>query len=161
VDVEEGEQPVSDPRFERLITEGFQFTSRSIRGATLRASYGSGYAEGAVIGKSLMGWRVKIAALPDVEGEYLVNAGEFGLQTRAAYLWDFFVRHNVDNARKPFWLRDPVSKRDYLAELDLDEIEFEMFCLTVFSTGLPLRQRRVAGVESPSDPVEMENNQEI
>jgi hypothetical protein len=152
---------VSDPQFERLITEGFQFASRSIRGATLRAPYGDGYGEGAVIGLSLLSWKVRIGALPGVEGEYLVNAGEFGLQTRATYLWEFFIRHNVDNARKPFWLRDPVSKRDYLAEIDSDEIDFEMFCLTVFSTGLALKQRRVPGVEAPSDPVTMENNQEI
>lgn len=152
---------MSDPRFERLITEGFLFKSRKIRGATLRANYGSGYGEGAVIGKSLLAWSVKIDALPDVEGEYMVDAGEFGLRTRAAYLWDFFERHNVENARKPFWLRDPFTKRDYLAEIDLDELEFEAFCLTVFSAGLPLKQRRVAGVESPSDPVTMENNQEI
>lgn len=152
---------MSDPHFEELITEGFSFTSRSVRGATLRATYGSGYAEGAVIGLGLLGWKVKIGALPDVEGEYLVNAGEFGLQTRAAYLWDFFVRHNVENARKPFWLRCPFTRRDYLAEIDADELEFEAFCLTVFSAGLPLRQRRVAGVESPSDPVTAENNQEI
>lgn len=152
---------MSDPQFERLLTDGFQFASRGVRGATLRARYGDGYGEGAVIGRGLMGWKVKIGALPDVEGEYTVNAGEFGLQTRAAYLWDFFVRHNVENARKPFWLRDPFTKRDYLAEIDADELEFEAFCLTVFSVGLALRQRRVAGVESPSDPVTAENNQEI
>jgi hypothetical protein len=152
---------MSDPQFETLLTAGFLFVSHSVRGATLRATYGDGYAEGAVIGLSLLTWKVKIAALPDAEGEYLVDAGEFGLQTRARYLWDFFVRHNVDNARKPFWVRDPVSKRDYLAEISEDSLDFEVLCLTAFSTGLTVTQRRVPGVESPSDPVTMGNNQEI
>lgn len=152
---------MTDPRFERLFTEGFLFVGHSVRGETLRVSYGSGYAEGAVIGLSVQTWKIKIDALPDAEGEYLVDAGEFGLQTRARYLWDFFVRHNVDNARKPFWVRDPVSKRDYLAEISEDGLDFEMLCRVVFRTGLTVTQRRVPGVESPSDPVEMENNQEI
>lgn len=152
---------MNDPQIERLITEGFLFVGHSIRGETLRTGYGSGYGEGAVIGLSLQTWKIKIAVLPDSEGEDLILAGEFGYQTRARYLWDFFVRHNVDNARKPFWLRDPVSGRDYLAEISEDALDFEMLCRVAFSTGLTLTQRRVPGVESPSDPVTMENNQEF
>lgn len=149
--------------FEELITEGFLFTSHSVRGSSLRASYGDGYGEGVRIGHAagLLAWRVKIGALTDSEEEPMIDAGEFGLQTRARYLWDFFVRHNVANVRKVFWLRDPISKRDYLAEIDMDELDYEMFCLTVFGVGLQLRQRRVFGVESPSDPAVVENNAEI
>lgn len=135
--------------FERLNTEGFQLTGRSIRGFTLRASYGDGYAEGAVIGspEGLRSWRVKIAALPDIEGMFLIEAGEHGLQTRARYLWEFFIRHNVAAAHKPFWLRDEVEKKDFLAEIVEEELDFDVFCTTVFGAGLTLRQRRVSGVE--------------
>lgn len=149
--------------FERLNTEGFQFTGRSVRGFTLRAHYGDGYAEGAVIGspEGLRTWRVKIAALPGLDGTYLVDSGEHGYQTRARYLWEFFIRHNVAAAHKPFWLRDPVEKRDYLAEIVEEELDFEVFCLTVFGAGLTLRQRRVGGVEGVGAVTEEVNPDEI
>ncbi|HEY0169893.1 MAG TPA: hypothetical protein VGB98_02485 [Pyrinomonadaceae bacterium] len=154
---------MSENGFERLITEGFLFEGIAIRGETLRASYGSGYGEGAVVGnpEGLRSWKVKIGALPNVEGENLINAGEHGLQTRFAYLYQFFVRHNVRNARKPFWVRDPVDGRDYLAEIAEDEMDFPMLSRVVMKAGLTIRQRRVYGQTSPGDAVEFENNQEI
>ncbi|MCA1615053.1 MAG: hypothetical protein LC795_15655 [Acidobacteria bacterium] len=153
---------MSENGFERLLTEGFLFEGTTIRGETLRASYGSGYGEGAVIGnpEGLRSWKVRVGALPNVEGENTVNAGEHGLQTRFKYLFDFFVRHNVQNARKPFWVRDPVDGRDYLAEIDADEMDFRMLSRVVMSTGLTLKQRRVFGQTSPGDAAS-ENNQEI
>lgn len=144
--------------FERLNTEGFLFESVSIRGAGLFASYGDGYGEGVVIGHpdGLMTWKARCGALPDYD-EFLVDAGEYGLQTRERYLWDFYVRHNVNNCRKPFRLRDPKSGRDYLAEITDEQLDYQMFCLKVSSTGLTLRQRRVAGVGSPSSPTDIVN----
>lgn len=148
--------------WERLLTDGFLFEEVSIRGFALRADYGFGYAEGAVIGPpdGLLTWKVKIEVLPDVD-EYLVDAGAYGLQTRERYLWDFYVRHNVASAWRPFWLRDPKSKRDYLAEIVEEQLDYRLLCLTASSTGLTLRQRRVFGVTSPGDAVTMENDQEI
>jgi hypothetical protein len=148
--------------FERLQTEGFALEGYSVRGPTLRASYGDGYAEGAVIGHpdGLITLKIKISALPDFD-EYQVNAGEFGMQTRWQYLFDFYVRHNVNQAWKPFWMRDPKSRRDYLFEIAEEQLDMQMFSLKVSTVGLTLRQRRVHGQESPSDPVEVENNAEI
>lgn len=148
--------------FEELITEGFLFESVTIRGAGLFASYGDGYGEGAVIGhpEGLITWKVRIAVLPDTE-EFLVNAGAHGLQTRERYLWEFYVRHNVQNCRKPFWLRDPKSKRDYLAEIVEEQLDYQLLCLTASAAGLTLRQRRVFGQSSPGDPMTAENNQEV
>lgn len=148
--------------FERLNVEGFAVESISIRGAGLFASYGDGYGEGAIIGHpdGVRGWKMKIAALPDTEA-YLLPPSEFGLQTRWAYLWDFYCRHNVANWHKVFWIRDPKSQRDYLADIGEEQLDFQMFCLTVGTVGLTIRQRRVHGVESPSDPVTAENNAEI
>lgn len=150
--------------FEELNTEGFFFAAHSIRGSVMHAYYGDGYGEGAVVGSpaGLKTWKVKIAALPDYEGEDLLDAGDSGLQTRFRYLYDFFVRHNVANAFRPFWVLDPVSpRRYYLAEIAEAEMDFEMLCATVFGAGLTIRQRRVQGVESPSDVIAAENNSEI
>ncbi len=155
---------MSENGFERLITEGFLFEGVAIRGENLRASYGSGYGEGAVVGnpEGLRTWKMKIGALPNVEGENLLNAGAQGLQTRAEYLWKFYVRHNVNNAHKPFWVRlsAPDGERDYLAEIAEEELDLRMLSRLVYSTGLTIKQRRVFGQTSPGDEVS-ENNQEI
>lgn len=153
---------MSDEQTERLNTEGFLFQSTSIRGFNLTASYGDGYREGAVIGApaGLRKWKLKINVLPHTD-DYMINAGAHGLQTRAQYLWEFFIRHNVANAFKPFWMRDPFQQQDFLAEIVEEELDYEMLCRLAYSTGLTLRQRRVHGVESQSDPNLIENNDSI
>ncbi|MCA1567237.1 MAG: hypothetical protein LC803_16615 [Acidobacteria bacterium] len=153
---------MSDEQIESLNTEGFLFEGTSIRGSNLRAYYGDGYGEGAVIGSpaGLRKWKVKIAVLPHTD-DYNINAGEHGLQTRALYLWRFYERHNVANAFKPFWVRDPLFNQDFLAEIVEEELDYAMLCRLAYATGLTLRQRRVHGVESQSDPNLMENNDSI
>lgn len=153
---------MSDMQTETLITEGFLFEAVSIRGSKLRANYGDGYVEGAVIGspQCLRTWKVKINVLPHTE-DYSINAGEHGLQTRALYLWRFYERHNVANAFKPFWLRDPFLQQNYLVEIVEEELDYAMLCRLAYSTGLTFRQRRVHGVESQTDPITMENNDSI
>lgn len=150
---------MSDEQMERLNTEGFLFEGTSVRGSNLRANYGDGYGEGAVTGSpdGLRKWKVKIGVLPHTE-DYSINAGEYGLQTRALYLWRFYERHNVANAFKPFWVRDPFLQQDYLVEIMEEELDYAMFCSLAYSTGLTLRQRRVHGVESPSAPITPGNN---
>jgi hypothetical protein len=147
-------------RHERLLTEGFLFEGVSIRGSNLRASYGDGYGEGVRVGHAagLRTWKIKIGALPNVPGENLVDAGGRGEQTRFMYLFGFYLRHNVENAHKPFWVRDPVSGDDYLAEIVEEELDFKMLSRVVMSTGLTVRQRRVFGVRSPGDEAEDEGN---
>lgn len=148
--------------FERLITEGFLFESKSVRGAGLFANYGDGYGEGARIGhpEGLLTWKVKVEVLPDTE-EFLINAGEFGLQTRERYLWDLYCRHMVANWHKPFWLRDPKTTRDYLVDFVEEQLDYQLLCLTASSTGLTLRQRRVFGLSAPGEPVAVENPDSI
>jgi hypothetical protein len=158
--VDEPEGGVSD--FETLNTEGFTFEALSIKGAGLGANYGDGYGEGVVTGNpaGLLTWKVKISALPDVD-EYTVAGPGDVPQTRWEYLWEFYVRHNVANWHKVFWLRDPKSGRHYLADIAEEELSFQLFCLTVASAGLTLRQRRVAGQDSPGDPTDVENPDSI
>lgn len=156
---------MSENGFERLLTVGFLFEALAVRGENLRASYGSGYGEGAVVGHpdGIRTWKMKIGALPNIPDENLVDAGAHGYQTRAEYLWKLYVRHNVNNAHKPLWARLPApdGERDYLVEIVEEELDFRMLSRLVYSTGLTLRQRRVFGQSSPGDEVEMENNQEI
>ncbi len=139
------------PDIETLICDGFAFESLAIRGETLSANYGSGYGEGVVIGNpaGLQTWRLRAGVLPNSEGDDLLDAGDFGWQTRFAYLFDFYVRHNVAAARKVFWVGPHGSALVYLAEIVEEELDFQQFCATVFSTGLTLRQRRIFGIASP------------
>lgn len=148
--------------FERLDTTGFLFEGTSVRGFNLMGNYGDGYREGVVTGhpEGLRKWKVKINALPDSD-DYMVNAGVYGMQTRAEYLWQFYVRHNVRAAFKPFWVRDPKTRQDFLAEIVDEELDYGMLCAIAYSTGLTLRQRRVRGVASVGDPITAENNAEI
>lgn len=153
--------------FERLITDGFLFESQGVRGFALRATYGDGYAEGAVIGhpEGLQTWKVKIAVLPDTD-DYLVDAtsvvaGGYGLLTRESYLRAFHLRHNVENAFLPFWFRDLKSGRDYLAEIVEEQLDYELLCLSASATAFTIRQRRVSGQSSPGDAAAVLNPQEI
>jgi hypothetical protein len=141
---------MSESSFERLVTDGFRFESVAVRGFTLRANFGAGYAEGARVGPAagLLTWKVKIAALPDTD-DYLVDGGRYGRLTRDRYLWAFYLHHNVANAYLPFWLRDPKTGLDYLAEIAEEQLDYELLCLTASATGLTLRQRRVFGVTTP------------
>ena len=74
---------------------------------------------------------------------------------------DFFERHNVANWHKVFRLRDPKTGRDYFADIAEEQLDYQLFCLTVAAVGLTLRQRRVYGAESPGDPAAVENPAEI
>jgi hypothetical protein len=74
-----------------------------------------------------------------------------GQQTRANYLWDFFLRSKAKGNR-PFWLEDPKSPHQlYFAEFVDNALTYPVLCSLVYSTGASLRQRRVAGIESPID----------
>jgi hypothetical protein len=153
---------MSDEQIERINPEGFLFEETGIRGFNLRANYGDGYVEGVVSGSpdGLRDWKVKIAVLPHTE-DYSVNTEGHGLQTLALYLWQFYVRHNVANAFKPFWMRDPLLEQDFLVEIVEEKLTYGVLSRLAYSTGLTFRQRRVHGVESPSDPVLVENNDSI
>lgn len=147
---------------ETLNTEGFLFEEMSVRGAGFFANYGDGYGEGVITGNpaGLLKWKVKMPALVD-DDQYTVE-GPGGIpQTRWVYLWEFFIRHNVASWHKVFWLRDPRTGRAYLADIAEEELTFQLFCLTVSTTGLTLRQRRVAGQDSPGDPTDIENPDSI
>lgn len=146
--------------FERLDLSGLNLTETSIdfAGTILSADYGSGYEDTAVVGLAAREWVLEAAVLPDTD-EYLIQGGH-GIETRAAYLWNFYVRH-MEAGRRPFWVRDQKDGRDYLVKFLDERLTYEVFTAVLYSAGLQLRQRRVRGVESPSDPNVPENNAEI
>lgn len=69
-------------------------------------------------------------------------------ETRAEYLWQFFLRSKVAGD-KPFWIWDVKTNKSYLASFVEHRLSYQIFCAQVYGAGLQLKQRRVMGVGSP------------
>ena len=147
--------------FEQIITTGFRIESASIRFSLLRASFGGGYDMTAGVGHpdGLRAWAIRVDVLPHTS-DYLINAGEFGLQTRAQYLWDFYCRHK-QAGDKSFRIVDPVDERTYLARFVDNDLTFHLLTRKLYSTGLSIEQRREVGVDDSGDAVLFDNTQAI
>lgn len=143
--------------YEILQADGFLFTRVSARVDLLHADFGDGYRSAARIGskEGLHSWSVKIDVLPDDE-DYSINGEETGIETRANYLFNFFLRSKAAS-NKPFWIQCPRDFKFYLAEFVDDEIDYDILCSRLFSAGLNLRQRRVSDQESPTSAEEILN----
>ena len=153
---------------ETLDTNGFLFTETSGEWSVLTAEFGDGYEAGALVGspEGTRTWAIRIDVLPgsDDSGSLISEAGLTLLtdpsgedilleqQTRAQYLWRFF-RASKAAGNEPFWIEieDPEDgiRKNYLASFVDHRLSFQVLCAKVYSTGLQLRQRRVAGVSSP------------
>lgn len=147
-------------QIETLDTKGFFFEQVGIKAARLAANYGDGYTKGARIGSpdGLKAWKVTIAALPDLP-QHRAGVGQFE-DTRARYLWDFWLRHKLQKTSEIFRLPDPwprdVTRPYVFAKFAEEELNFQMFSAAVFSTGLVLMEARIP-YKDPNDF----NNQEI
>jgi hypothetical protein len=109
---------------------------------TLEADFGDGYERSARTGHpdGLRSWRLVYKVLPGT----LDNAPESGplsLQSRADYLWDFFIRHKSAGNR-PFIVTCPRDGQEYLAKFLDRKLTYTLFATKLFSSGLALRQRR-------------------
>jgi hypothetical protein len=146
---------------ERLDTTALNFTDLTLNheGTTLSADFGSGYVAAAVVNLSVREWSLSGDVLLDTE-EHMIDAGEYGPQTRARYLFNFYERH-MDAGRRPFWVRVPFEHRDYLVEFAEERMTFDIFTGVLFSAGLTIRQRRVSGVSSPADVTDVVNPDSI
>jgi hypothetical protein len=129
--------------YEQIATDGFLFTRLVARFAIAHAGFGDGYDAARTLDDGQRAWSIKIAALPDLDAPPRV-----GTQSRALYLWEFFVARKAAGD-EPFWLLDPKDGMLYLSSFTDDALTFEILCAKVYATGLELRQRRVAGVTSP------------
>ena len=136
--------------FEQLDQTGFRFEETSVEFAILSANFGGGFEANSLVGLSsgLREWAVRIDALPLME-EYQVDAGgSIGLQSRAEYLWDFYLRQ-MAAGNKSFWFVDVKSGLNYLAAFADKKLSYRVFTATVYGTGLRIRERRERGEESP------------
>ncbi len=137
--------------YEQINQSGFLFTQTSVRLDLLKAPAGDGFAlPSAVISDpaGLRSWSVKIDALPDSDAQ----APKIGSETRAEYLWNFFLASKA-SGNAPFWIEDPKDEKFYLAEFVDDELTYEILCSKVYSAGLSLRQRRAADQETPVEEI--------
>lgn len=145
--------------YERLDLTGLNFAQigDDFAGTILSADFGGGYRATAVVGEDVREWLMRADVLVDLDDEgLLVDAGAQGTQTRARYLWGFYRRHMLAG-QKPFWIRCPFEKADFLAEFADTALTYDVFTSVLYATGFTLRQRRVRGVESQGAQVPEEN----
>lgn len=149
--------------FERLDLAGLNFVQLGddFAGTILSADFGGGFKATAVVNEDVREWLLQADVLVDLEDEgLLVDAGEQGMLTRARYLWGFYRRHMLAGQR-PFWIRCPFERADYLAEFADTALTYDVFTAVLYATGFTLRQRRVRGVESVGAPVTEDNPDSI
>jgi hypothetical protein len=108
----------------------------------LEADYGDGYEDAALVGSSdgLRSWQLMYKALPGTI-QNAPEAGPLSMQSRADYLWDFFIRHKAAG-NKPFLITCLRDGQQYLAKFVEHRLSYQMFMVKLFSTGVQLRQRR-------------------
>lgn len=164
---------------ETLDTSGFLLTEIAGEWALLTADFGDGYEAAALVGDptGTRTWTIKIDVLPDSSDQVpgipnaldptfllteergymlLETGGRILLEspsTRANYLWRFF-RISKAHANQPFWIEiddpDDGRRKRFLASFADNKLTYTVLCAKLYSTGLQLKQRRVAGVVSPT-----------
>ncbi len=138
------------PEIETLIDTGFAFEQVAVQAARLVANFGDGYTAAARIGdtRGLKAYAVRVQALPDL-AQYLVEQ-----ETRARYLWNFWIRHKLEKDCEVFRMRDPWPRSEaepwIFARFAEDELDFGMFSEKVFSTGLKIVEARLQ-YQNPND----------
>lgn len=124
-----------------------------------------GYRDAAVITGRSEGTKrfsLKFDYLPKTVGDYGVDAGAElgGLQSRADYLWAFFVRHK-QQGDKPFILEFDMPGQTGLQQMLClfadDEMVYTHFAARMFSTGLNLEQVFEEGWQQGTDQVQFDN----
>lgn len=139
---------------ETLDPVGFLFEQVGVKASRLSANYGDGYTRGARLGSAegLRAWRVRIEALPDMP-QYRAGVGAYE-DTRARYLWEFWMRHKLEKTSEIFRLLDPFprdrNKLYVFAKFQEDEMNWQMFHASLFSAGLVLLQARIP-YKDPND----------
>jgi phage-related protein len=130
--------------FERLLDIGNFGLVEEIEFQVLEAEYGDGYDDSALVGSSegTRSWKLSYKVLPGSIGN--VQGGVFSAQSRADWLWDFFVRHKAAG-NKSFIINSPRDGRDYLAKFAEHKLSYEIFMTRLYSTGIQLKQRRERG----------------
>jgi hypothetical protein len=157
---------------QRLITDGFLFTSVAQAYTILRADYGVDASGGRLQDAVTMGggertWQMKIDVLPD--NIDLAGPVDQTQLTRAAYIWTFYQTSKQNNDA-PFWFRkddpgdDPLwtqGEREWLVSFADDNLSFTQLCARIYSTGLTLKQRALRDQEAPGEATPEDNPDKI
>lgn len=125
---------------------GMDFDSVERGFPTLRADYGGGYQDAAIVAGTggLHRWMLSSGCLPgDVDYGSLIEG-----QPRFDYYFDFFKRHTTGE--------DDVfiivfREKTYHVGFVETEISFEVFTIDLFAGGVEIEQRRVDGYSYNSD----------
>lgn len=112
--------------------------------------------------EGLISLNLKLDYLPKSIGTYGIDAGEDkgGLQSRADYVWSFYVRHK-QQGDKPFLVEVELPGVNVpvqvLVVFSGDRLEYVLFAARLFSGQLGLEQVRVDGWSDSPDLVQFEN----
>lgn len=112
----------------------------------LTANYGDGYQDNALVGSAggLLEFGLSAGVLPD-DATY---GSLIGGQSRFAYYYDWYCARMAEG-NPPFFIE--WRDRMYLVSFKETRLSYEVFTSDLFTTGLALRQRRVAGIINNDD----------
>ena len=142
---------------ETLDDAGFTFEQVGLLARRKSANFGDGYTAGARLGdpRGLRAWKVRIDVLPDFG---IPGCEESYMQTRARYLWEFWLRHKMERDSEIFIMRDPFPPNDVtrtinrvFARFKDDELNYAMDTEYLFTTGLTIIEARVADIVDAND----------
>lgn len=133
---------------EMLDDTGFIFTDAGFLAPRKTANFGDGYTAGARLSTiELRAWKVRIDVLPD----FPITCIETYLQTRARYLYEFWVRHKLQRESEIFLMRDPFprdstrTQNRVYARFMTEELNYSLSTEFLFTSGLTIREARIKG----------------
>jgi hypothetical protein len=138
------------PDLELLDDTGFSFEQVAIQASRITAQLGDGFVRSTRIGarEGLKAWKIKADVLPDLP-EYLIEQ-----ETRARYLWQFWVRHKLENDLEIFRMRDPFARnpeRPYVfARFQEDNLDYQILTGCLYAFGLAIVEARIPDLD-PND----------
>lgn len=132
--------------YRELSLEGMNLDSVDWGGSILRAEYGDGYGDEALVGSANGNHRWALSPVA------LVDDASYGDQIEGvpsfAYYWDFFKEHTT-GARSVFLVE--FRGRKYFASFVETRMSAEIFTSDLFGAGVEIRQRRVRGFYEGTD----------
>jgi len=114
----------------------------AIEFAELERDYGDGYDSTVRVGHSegLKTYRLVYKALPQTQGQSILDDETMTQKKQADYLWDFFVKRKQDG--EAFIIKDPRTETDIDVKFAERRLSYQMFALKLYSTGIALREWR-------------------
>lgn len=130
---------------ETLDMTGMNFDVVGRRFSVLKARYGEGYQDAALVGSAggTHRWTLSSGCLPDDE-----NIAAIGVDSWFKYYWDFF-QARVSNGNEVFIVE--WRGQNYHAGFVETEISMEVFTSDLFAGGVEIEQRRVVGFTYNAD----------